>query len=281
MNNLLRVTESWRKGNLAILVANELRQRRWTALWWTVGILAFITLNLSVYPAFRNQAAEIDQSLRHIPASAKALFTDTGDFLSPVGYLSSQVYYLLLPLLFSFLAMSLGSSLIAREESQRTIELLLARPVSRTKLLFGKAIAGLVLLSAVGVTLAIAGGLEVALIQFKGVTFGNVLLTTLMAMILAILFGTIAFALTAVGRSGRAISVGIAVLIALASYIISSLDQTVDWLRWPAKLLPFHYYRPADILQGHFTLGAAIGMLAATGVLMLCAWLAFRRRDIN
>lgn len=269
------------QGRIFTIVKGELMQRRWSTVWWIVGITAFITLTLGVYPTFRDQAAQIDQSLQSIPESARSLFTDTNDFLSPVGYLSSQVYYLLLPLLFSFLAIALGSSLIAREESQRTIELLLARPVSRTKLLFGKAAAGLIVLVRVGVVIGLVGVLEVAIIKFNGVNAVDVALVTLMALIMAVLFGTVAFTLTAIGRNGRGASIGIAVLLAFGSYIISSLDKTVHWLLWPARVLPFHYYHPADILNGHFTPWEALGMVAVTAILMLISWIAFRRRDIS
>ena len=264
----------------AIIVAT-LWRRRWSLLWWTIGIGAFITLTLAVYPSFRDQAAQLDQALKTFPDSAKALFTDTNDFLSPVGYLSSQVYYLLLPLLFSFLTVSLGSSLIAKEESSGTIELLLARPISRTSLLLGKAAGGLAGSALVALAIGLLGIVEVALIKFDGVQPTHVLLVTLMCYVMALLFGAIAFTLTAAGRYGRKASIGITVLVAFGSYLVSSLDKTVTWLQTPAKFLPFHYYHPADILRGHFTPVELFGMLAATAVLIALASLAFRRRDLN
>ena len=275
--------ESGRKptGSVIAIIRWELLRRRWMTIWWTVGIAAFITLTLTVYPTFRNQSAQIDQSLQQIPESAKSLITDTSDFLSPVGYLSSQVYYLLLPLLFSFLAIALGSSLIAREEQSHTIEVLLARPVSRTKLLLGKAAAGLIALACVGAAIALISALEVWIIKFDGVHLADILLVTLMSLILSLLFGAVAFTLTATGNLGRGASIGVAVLLGLGGYIVSSLDKTVTWLRWPAKFLPFHYYHPADILDGHFTNWEAVGMLAVTGILIAIAAIAFRRRDIG
>jgi ABC-2 type transport system permease protein len=263
------------------IIKGELMQRRWSTVWWVVGIVAFISLTLGVYPTFRNQADQLNQSLQSFPDSAKALFTDTNDFLSPVGYLSSQVYYLLLPLLFSFLAVALGSSLIAKEESSRTIELLLARPISRTTLVLGKAAAGLIVLARVGLAVGIIATIEVALIKFQGVNAWDILLVTLMALIMSTLFGATAFALTAIGSMGRKAAIGVATLIAFGSYLVSSLDKTVTWLQWPAKFLPFHYYHPADILDGHFTPWEALGMTSVIAVLLLVSCLAFRRRDIS
>src|SRR6266545_1586647 len=116
------------------LIRSELWQRRWALMWWSIAIVAFIVLNLAFYPSFKDQAGELDKALSNMPDSLKALFTDTGDFTSPVGYLSSQIYYLLLPALLTVYSIGIGASLLAKEEQQGTLELLLARPLSRTKL---------------------------------------------------------------------------------------------------------------------------------------------------
>src|SRR5689334_7372645 len=131
-------------------------QRRWSIIWWCIGILAFVALELGVYPSIRSQAGELNQTLHHLPDSVKSLFGLTEDPFSPIGYLNSRLYYLLLPLMLSILAIGLGSSLIAREEGDGTLELLLARPISRGRLLLAKAFAGFMVVTFVGL-LTIAG----------------------------------------------------------------------------------------------------------------------------
>lgn len=270
-----------RVGSTLALVGWELRQRRWSTLWWIVGFGATIALVFAAYPAFRDQAEVLDKSLNSIPDSAKQLFTDTSDLFSPIGYLSSELYYLLAPLLFSCLAIGLGASLLARDESNKTIELLLARPVSRTRLLFSKALAGILVLAAVCAAMVIVGMLGVKIVTFDGVGVKDIALVTVMSAAMAAVFGALAFALTAAGKLGRGAAIGVAALVAVASYLASSLDKTVEWLQLPAKLLPFHYYHPAEILGGDFKLGELLGMIAVVLVLMVVAWLAFRRRDIE
>ena len=74
-------------------------QRRWSWLFWTLGVCAFIVLSLSFYASFRGQAAQLNEVLNNLPQTARSLFTDNADFLSPEGFLSARLYYLLLPLL--------------------------------------------------------------------------------------------------------------------------------------------------------------------------------------
>lgn len=264
------------------VAVTELQRRKWSTVWWTVGIGLFIAMIFAIYPSFRGSAGQLDKSLSSIPASARDLFTDTGDFLSPVGYLSSQCYFLLVPLLFSFLSIALGSSLLAREEQSGTLELLLARPISRSRLLLAKAAAGTVILLVVGVVIAILGAILCAAIGFPGVKSAGVFFTTIMCLDIAILFGALAFGMTALGRMGRGAAIGVSVLAALAGYLFNSLDKSVTWLVWPARLLPFHYYHPAAVLQsGGLSYWDAAGMFIASLVLLGLALLVFRRRDIG
>jgi ABC-2 type transport system permease protein len=240
-----------------------------------------MVLVIGVYPSFKDQAAELDKSLAQLPDTAKALFSDTPDFLSPVGYLSSQIYYLMLPLILSILSIGLGASLIAREEQEHTIELLLARPISRTGLLVGKALSGLailVIVSCVNLAVTIPA---VWWAGFDGVSASGIIMVTLVCLVLSAIFGTLAFALSAIGHSAKSLSLGIAALVALGGYIISSLESTVEWLRWPSKLFPYHYFHPSEIIGGDFTTKSFVGFIAAVLVLGVVAWIAFRRRDID
>lgn len=255
-------------------------QRRWSVLWWCVGIVSFVGLELGVYSSVRNQAAQLNQALERLPSSVRALMGGSTDLFSPVGYLNSRLFYLLLPLLLSILIIGLGSSLIAREESDGTIELLLGRPVSRGKLLLAKAVSGFLILAIVATVSTLSILLLVKLVNLA-VPLSYVAFAALMAALLALLFGALAFTLSALGAAGRGASIGIACLVGLGSYIISSLEANVHWLSWPAKVLPYHYYNPIKVLSGNYTWAVAAVFIFIILGLGIISWLAFRRRDIN
>jgi ABC-2 type transport system permease protein len=265
-------------GTLAI-IKSELWQRRFSIVWWSIGVAAFIAVNLAFYPSFKDQSQQLSEAMSQIPESAVALFSDTGEFFSPVGYLSSQVFYLMLPLLLGILAISLGSSLLAREEKDGTLELLLSRPISRSALLTGKLIAGLVitLIPAIVATLVTIGLAK--LVELEVSTKG-ILLASVAATLLSLSFGGIAFLLTALGKM-RIASVAIATLFALGGYIISSLTDIASWLKWPAKLFPFSYYMPAEIMNDNYNWMNILYILGLLTVCVFCAFIVFRKRDIE
>lgn len=253
--------------------------RRWSTMWWSVAVAGFIFVNMVFYPTFKDQAAELEKSFADLPDAALQLFGGSADFFSPVGFLNSQIFFLMLPLMLTILAISLGSSLIAREEQDKTLELLLARSISRGRLLGAKALAGTLILSAVALA-----GIIVTIICAKifGVDVGTVsiLVAGLSCWLLALSTGAIAYLLTSTGRA-RSAALGIAALVGIGGYLISSLAGTVDWLKVPAKLFPFHYYQPEAILNGIYDW---VYLLFPVAVIALCAvgaHLAFRRRDIE
>lgn len=254
-------------------------QRRMSLFWWLAGIIALIALTLAIYPSFRDQAQQLDQSFSNLNDTVKSLITDTNDFLSPVGYLSSQLYYLTLPIMLSILAIGLGSSLVAKEEDNGTLELLLSRPVSRGRLLAAKAWAGFVIIMSVGLAALVTTAIGSELANMN-VALSHIILASFMCLLLVLLFGAISFTLSTIGRA-RGASIGIAVVIAFGGYIISSLASNVDWLRWPAKAFPYHYYEPSQILNGSFRWQNATGFVAVIMLLGIISWNAFRRRDLN
>jgi ABC-2 type transport system permease protein len=262
------------------VIKASIRERRNAMTGWIVGISAFIAINILVYSSISTQARSLNKALDNLPAGAKALFgSANGDFLSPVGYLNSKLFYLILPLLFTLLAVTLASRLLAREEEDGSIELLLARPLSRTRLLFAKLTAGLVLLLGVGlVTFAVTAiciktsHYETGLGQVAG-AYGLMLL-------LSLLFGSVAWAVIGIGRFGRRAAVGIACFVALGSYLFTSLESFAGWLKWPAKVLPYHYYDSAGVLNGHINWRHVSGMIIAAIVILALAFIGFRRRDL-
>lgn len=253
-------------------------QRRWSTLWWSVSVFALIFITLIFYPSFRDSAHELEQSFSNLPDAAVQLFGGSTDFFSPIGFLNSQIFFFTLPMVLGILAIGLGNSMIGKEVQDLTIESLLSRPVSRFKLLGAKAAAGLIILSIVTLV-SLLTTLATAQIVNLELSAGLMALTVAACYLLVLSFAAIAFFLSCLGKTKGA-SIGITAFIALGGYIISSLAGTVDWLKIPAKLFPFHYYQSEAILRQTFDWN---NLLFFGGVIIVCAglsWWSFKKRDI-
>jgi len=255
-------------------------RRRWSIFWWSLGVAAYMALIIAVYPSFRDQSAALNNSLNQLPQTVKSLVADTDNFLSPVGYMSSNAYYLMLPIIFGVLGIGLGSSLLAKDEQDHTLELVLSRPVSRGTLLAGRVLAGM------AIVFIVAAATSLVTILFAwfanlGIPYLHLAETTGMAALLTLIFASLVFALTAFGKSARIMSTGLPTLLLIASYLFTSLSGTVGWLKWPSRLLPYHYYHPAEILTGSSDWHEALGMTIAVLVFAALSYIGFRRRDID
>ncbi|OGL30438.1 hypothetical protein A3F37_01005 [Candidatus Saccharibacteria bacterium RIFCSPHIGHO2_12_FULL_41_12] len=248
-------------------------------MWWSVAMFSMIFLNMIFYPSFKDQAQQLQKSFENMPDAAVQLFGGSTDFFSPIGFLNSQIFFIMLPLILGILAIGLGSSLIAREEQDGTIEGLLSRPISRSAFLLAKGSAGIIILTAitlVGLLTTVITAkfvkLDVSVILMCLATFGCFLLT--------LSFGAIAFMLTTIGKA-RGASLGIASLIAIGGYLVSSLAGTVSWLENPSKLFPFSYYKSEAILRETYNWSNALFFVILIAVCIFIGWVSFRRRDIG
>lgn len=255
-------------------------QRRWSIFWWSIGVAALIAINIAFYPSFSDQSQQLEETFRKLPETAKSLISDTQDFLTPEGFLSSQVYYLMLPLLLSVMTIGLGSRLLAREEEEGTIELLLSRPITRGRLLAAKALAGLAIIGIVG-AVALAAALVMCAAVDMGVPLTRIMAATGLAALIATLFGAFSYFITTVGGRAKLASVGIPAALAIGGYITVSLAKVVDWLDWPAKFLPYYYYRPGEVLNGFFDWWNPLLLGLVILALGFYAWRFFNRRDIS
>ena len=102
----------------------------------------------------------------------------------------------------------------------------------------------------------------------------------LSAGLLAIAFGMLALALgCATGRKGTA--TGVSAGLAVAFYFVNALAPSVDFPSWVRKISPFYYYiGHSPLTNGVNGLHAAV-LVALAAVLLLAAYLGFRRRDLS
>jgi ABC-2 type transport system permease protein len=170
--------------------------------------------------------------------------------------------------------------LINKEEGRHTLELLLARPVGRSQLLLAKATAGMAVIAILGAVTA-AATILYGLAVHIDVSAGNIALTTLWMVLFSGAFGAVAFMLYTASLVTRHVAVVIAILLSMGGYILSSLGNMVHSLSWIAKLFPYHYYDPGNVLKGHVSASFFIYIVVMYAVSISVRLIGFRRRDIN
>jgi len=117
---------------MRVLAFDLLRSRRVMTMGVSAGLLLVSIGYLALYPSFEEQLQNFADDL---PDAYSAVLGDV-DIASPEGYIRSQVYSLLAPLLIAGAAIAAGASL-ARAERDKTLAVFAMLPVSRRQLAGG------------------------------------------------------------------------------------------------------------------------------------------------
>jgi ABC-2 type transport system permease protein len=257
----------------------SLRDIRRGFLWWSLGLAGFVALIVSVWPTVHSNP-NLNKLAQDYPEALQAFLAFGGavDYSSPAGYLGIELFSLMVPLLLLVAAIGTGAGAIAGEEERGTLELLLANPVSRTRIVLEKTAALVVEIAGLGLVLWLALWIG-ALVASMDISAESLAGATLMAVLLAVAYGTIAILLgAATGR--RTVAIGLTAAAAVAAYLVNGLAPLVHALEVPQKLSPFYHYAVSDPLRHGLSLTHVGVPLAIAVVATALAPYFFSRRDV-
>lgn len=259
------------------LLVSDLRLRWRSLVWWSIGVVAIVALTDAFYPSVAGDPS-LNDVMEQIPESLRPLLGPE-DLTSPVGYLASQLYLFMLPALVLIFAIGRGSSALAGEEEDHTLDLLLAQPIGRRSLYMQKFLGiclGIVVLAGASwlPTAILAGptGLEIPASSLAS--------ATLQLFALAMFFASLALAVSsAAGRK----SVGIAVAAGLAflTFLIDGLGQTIDWLGDLRPLMPWRWYDATTALTDGFLWPSFSVLIGASVLVAAIGLVLFERRNLR
>jgi ABC-2 type transport system permease protein len=260
------------------IFAKALWERRFSIVYWVVGVVAIASLTVAVYPEIRDSDA-LKELLQKFPPAMMAMFgVDPTTFTTGIGYVQAQLYSFLAPMLLVAFATAAGAAVTAREEEDGTADLLLAYPVERWRVVvdgfLAIALQSALICGSLAATLFVANAavdLRIPARGILGLNFG--------LWLFGLFFGGITMLVGAWLGKVRP-SIGVAAGIALAAFFLQGLAPIVESLKPLQPYSPFHWLLQGDparngLTRGHAVLGAGvIALLAGTIVL-------FRFRDIR
>ena len=246
-------------------------------MFWGIGVAALSLVTILFYPSVKDMP-EFSKLFEESEALANVFAGGFTDLTSPEGYLNSQLYSLLVPILFLVFTIGLGSGATAGEEEKGTLELLLSNPTTRLQVLIQKFAAMVVATSVLAFVLWLGVVIGGAIVDMD-LSLWRTAQATLSGMLLGIFFGALALMLgSAFGKRG--LSTGVAGALALGTYFIYALAPLVEDLEPVEKLFPFYYYIGADPLTNGLNLAHAGVLIGITTALLAVAIVTFERRDL-
>ena len=218
------------------LVVRGVRTVRRSAVWWTVGIVTFIVVNLAFWPSLEDSDAL--EGFEDMAAFMEAIGAQ--NIATPAGYVDGQVYALLLPLLLSALAITLASGLTAGDENAGRLELLHALPVSRRQVWLSRWTATMIVVAAVAAVGGLSTLVSLPLFSLEEVSATRVVMATIGCALLAAFHGSVAYLVAAFG-AGRGLSAGAGIVVLVVGYIMSFVLPLAEALSWARDLSPWYW----------------------------------------
>jgi ABC-2 type transport system permease protein len=271
--------EGRRTKEMFTVIRYTLRKSRGALIGWGIGLAVLAIMMGSLFDMMATtELMEVMDVYAEAMPEISAMFNMAG-MSTPIGWLDVE-YFSFLPLIIGLFVTGQGAGMLARDEEGGTLDLILAHPVSRTSLFWGRFLANilvvifLLLISWVSLLLTMTWSEDFTIPAFDLLLpftslFGILMLFMSFALILSLLL------------PARSTASMIAGIIAVASFFITLLADVVEELGRAADFSPLTYLETVTAIEKGLNLtwfGTFIGISLG---LALLSWLLFQRRDVR
>jgi ABC-2 type transport system permease protein len=124
----------------ATIYLHEFRSRIKSVIYWSIALVAITLVFFSIFPAFADQAALVNEAMSKFPPALLAAFgMNQVDLSTVLGFFS--FIFLFAQLCLAIQAGNYGFGLVSIEETELTADFLVSKPVSRSQILNSKLLA--------------------------------------------------------------------------------------------------------------------------------------------
>jgi ABC-2 type transport system permease protein len=257
---------------------HTLRRLRGQTIGWSIGLAIYVLLMVSLFDTIVDIEG-FSELIKSYPEELMAFFGGS-DFIAlttPKGYL--DVYYFgYMAVILGIFAVGAGASLVVGDEEKGILDLVMAHPISRSALFWGRVLGYVVALIVILVVnwlcwaLPARGtGLDLTWLEF--------LRPFLPLFAELFLFGMLALLLSTLLPSARMAGMLTGGLL-VANYLLIGLANINEDLKAIVEYTPLHFYQAGQAITD-LNLTWLGGLMGAGLVLALLGWWRFQSRDIR
>ncbi len=257
-----------------------LRDYRYQILGWGLGLFSLLLVQVQAYINFFQgpDREKLIENYKQTAESFSFFFGKVYDVETLGGYIHYEIM-IYLPVLLGIFALLAGSGIIRGEEDKGSLDLLLTMPHSRITVILQKWAAIAVAIAAISAFGWL--GLLIGVANAKGkLDTGAALLAFLNVTLVGLVFGSLALFFAQFMPSRKAAAGWVGGFLA-ATYMMNSIAQTFESLRWLRNFSPFYYYELSKPMAHSVGTNLwAILLLAAVPIpLLIAAVLMYFKRD--
>lgn len=246
---------------------------------WMLGVAAMVGLTVALWPSYSETIVRqgvFQELVEDNPAMAA--LTGQVDLASAEGYVASQLFGFMMPLLLIIQAVGMGATAIAGEEERGDLETLVSLPLSRRRVVLERWLAAIVCSVLVGVVFAavlLGGAAAVDL----GVATEHLVRPVAATVLLALGLGAVALAVgAATGR--RVTAIASAAAVGVVGWFLNAFGPMVEVIEPLRGASPFYWAFAGDAVREGLPPAGAAALVASVLALTWVAVFTFERRDL-
>ncbi len=263
-----------------VIFFRELARNRKSFLIWTACLVLSNVGMLALYPTIVDQAGEYNDLVKKLPVAVlEGMGMDNLDFSRILDYFAYVFIYIIL--FGGVYAMLLASSIISKEENEKTIEFLLAKPVTRNQIVTAKSLCVLFYIVSFNLIFIVADYITFECIKKIDYSLKTFILAHLGFLILQLTFAAIGMLISVFIVKAKSIY-PITFGVVLGTFFINIISAISDKLENLKYLTPFKYVNPSDIVKsGRIENVYIIIMCAIIVVSVALTYVFYNRKNIS
>lgn len=256
----------------------ELKKEFKSTLIWTISLILIGAMFISMIPIFIEGK---DQFMKMIESYPKELLTALGfdiDNFTSLGFFAYISNYIVLAA--SIQAANLGLGIISKEMRNKTMDFLMTKPISRTKILVSKILAGIVLLLFTSIIYNIFSTILMLIVTNGEINIQTFILMNLVILFMQIFFFSIGILIATISKKIKSV-IGISMALVMGLYIVSVLQKILN-LKFLKYVTPFELFNTATIAhKGAYDIPLLIYSIIIIISIIIISFIIYRKKDIH
>ncbi|WP_026884577.1 ABC transporter permease subunit [Clostridium akagii] len=247
---------------------------------WCISMIFLVIAGMAKFSTAGNNGVSYNQLMSQLPSSIKALFgLGTFDLSKVSGYYGVLFVYILL--MSGIHSITLGANIISKEERDKTAEFLLAKPVSRNRIITEKVAASIVNIVILNLITLVSSLAIVKNSNTVEAVNKDIIMLMIGMFILQIIFFTLGTATAAIVKKPNS-AANYATIIITVMYLLSVIIEINNKLTFLKILTPFKYFDSKDLMYGSgFDHGFLILSIIIIFIALSSTYIFYKKRDLN
>ncbi|MFP4698180.1 MAG: ABC transporter permease subunit [Eubacteriales bacterium] len=232
-----------------LVYIRELQQNKKGLIAWTIIIGLMLILMISLYPEISKNKEAFENMLESMGTILKVMGMSELNMDNILNYYSLEGY-IMISLFGSIYAVMLSASILSKEQSEKTVEFLLSKPISRISIVFQKFLAMLSLIIVFNIALSIIVLIMFNIFADTAISISLFLWICFAPFMLHITLASLGFVTSIFIKKSRT-SIYYALGIVFVFYAISIVAGLTDVFSFLKSISPFDYANASTIISNN------------------------------